>query len=245
MSEMSQSIFHKILIEGDPGVGKTVFGCSFPFPILYLDFDGKADSAAIFYREDKERLENIDVRDLSVGLDNDPIEELTKIIDKELIPQEKAGKMEYKTLILDSLTTFSRATLRHIVKTNPGIKRVATKQGVAPGLQDYGILKREFQKLIPGLLGLPMNIVMMSHLETSKDDLTGEILRKPLMDGAFAQQLPVYFKEVWHLTVDKGKRIAQTQSDFKYKCRSQIPGLPEKFDVTDGYKAVEKYLTGE
>jgi hypothetical protein len=242
MSDLLENSYIDLLVLGEPGVGKSVLSCSFPGPILYLDFDGKADSAARFYKGNKTLLENIDHRNLKRTMTNDPIEELNSIIEKELIPQERAGKMEYATIILDSITTFSAATLAHIVKTNPGIKRVSTRQGIQPGLQDYGIVKREFTRLIPGLLGLPCNIVMTAHVAATKDDLTGEITRKPVMDGAFSDILAAYFKEVWHLDADKGKRIAQTQSNYKYKCRSQIPGLPEKFDVTSGYDALKAYL---
>lgn len=242
MTDLLTDSYIDLLIMGEPGAGKSVLACSFPTPILYLDFDGKADSAARFYNADKARLDGIDVRTLKKTMTNDPVAELNQIIDKELIPQERSGKMQYATVILDSITTFSASALYHIVKTNPGIKRVTTPQGAQPGLQDYGILKREFQRLIPGLLGLPCNVVMIAHVAATKDDLTGEISRKPVMDGGFSDILAAYFKEVWMLSADKGKRIAQTQSDYKYKCRSQIPGLPEKFDVTDGYPALIPYL---
>ena len=242
MSEIKTEGSSKLLLLGDPGEGKTVFACSFPGPILLLDFDGKADSAASFYKGNDALLNSIEVRDLSPSLLTDPMIELNKIIDTELIPQQKSGKLEYKTIILDSLTTFSKAVLNHIVSSNPGIKRTSSKQGLQPGLQDYGILKREFSKLIPGLLSLECNVIMTGHYVINKDDISGEIARLPSMDGAFAQQLPVYFKEVWRLYTDKGKRMAQTQSDYKYKCRSQLRGLPEKFDLTAGYSALEKYL---
>lgn len=242
LSEVTKENNFKLLVIAEPGVGKTVLSASFPGPILLLDFDGKADSAAAYYKDNKELLDNVEVEDLSAAMTGDPIVRLNQIVDKQLIPQQRAGKMEYKTIILDSITTFSRSVLSHIVKTNPGIKRVPSAQGVQPGMQDYGILRREFQKLIPGLLSLPCNIIMTAHVDAKKDDLTGEISRGPVMDGSFSQELAVYFKEVWVLTADKGKKIAQTQSNFKYKCRSQIPGLPEKFDVTEGYKAIEKYL---
>lgn len=242
LSEIETSGEFKLLILGEPGVGKTILATSFPGPTLVLDFDKKVDSAALFYKSNPEILNNIEVEDLSPSLTHDPIEELNKIIDNKLIPQQRTGKMEYKTIILDSITTFSRATLNHIVKTNPGIKRVTTKQGVQPGIQDYGILRREFAKLIPGILSLPCNIIMTAHVNVTKDDITGEIVRGPVMDGSFSQELAVYFKEVWMLNVDKGKRLAQTQSDYKYKCRSQIPGLPNPLDITNGYKEIEKYL---
>lgn len=230
----------KILVMSEPGVGKTVFAAGFPYPMLYLDFDNKVDSAALFYKNDPERLAGIDVRVLKPTLEKGPIDQLEEIIAKELIPGQHKGEMPWKTIVLDSITTFSAAVLQHIVKTNPGIKRVPSKQGAQPCMQDYGILKREFQKLIPGLLSLPCNVIMLAHLTTEKDEATGEILRHTSMDGSFAKELPIYFKEVWRAYVEKDKRFAQTQSDGKYNCRSQIPGLPNPVELK--YTELEKFI---
>lgn len=221
----------KVLLYGNSGTGKTCAACSWPTPMLYLDFDSKVDSAASFYADDKERLSGIEVVDLSAKMDQDPIEEMMKIIDKELIPQQKSGQMKYKTLVIDSLTTFSSAVLSHIVKTNPGIKRVQTKQGFQPGMQDFGILKRELTKLIPGILSLPLNVVMLAHIKVDRDEVTGELIRGPHMDGSFAADLPIYFKEVYRTFVENKKYVAQTQSDLSYNCRTQIKGLPEKIEL--------------
>lgn len=242
LSEVSIENNHKLLLYGDPGEGKTVFSTSFPGPTMLLDFDGKADSAALFYKDKPAVLDGVEVMNLASNMYEDPMQELNLFIDKELIPQQRAGEMKYKTIIVDSITTFSRAVLAHIIRTNPKIKRTESRQGVQPGLQDYGILKREFGKLIPGLLSLPCNIIFTAHLDAQKDDTTGELIRGPIMDGAFSAQLPIYFKEVWRIYAEKGTRMAQTQSNYKYKCRSQIPGLPDPLDITQGYKALEKYL---
>lgn len=231
----------KLLIYGPSGAGKTVSAVSFPYPQLYLDTDGKVDSAARYYRNDPERLKNIDVRQLSGDLGGDSIGELNKIIRDELIPQQRAGKMIYKTLVLDSLTTFSSQVLNHIIRTNPGVKRVSSAQGVQPQLVDYGILRREFQRLIPGLLSLPMNVVMVGHVNTEKDELTGQISKSVHMDGSFARDLPIFFKEVFYAYVDTNKQYMwQTQSTAQIMCRSQIPGLPNP--VKAGYTELVKYL---
>lgn len=241
LSEIKTEGNLKILAFGNSGSGKTVLAAGFPTPILYLDFDGKVDSAALYYRADKERLSQIDVRSLSGSLTGSPITELEKIITQELIPQERTGTMKFKTLVLDSLTTFSAQVLKYIVDSNPGIKRVVTKQGQQPGMQDYGILKREFAKLVPSLLALPCNVVMLGHISTEKDETTGEIIRGPLMDGSFAKELPIYFKEVWRTYVDdKGAHWAQTRSDAKYSCRSQIHGLPNPLPLR--YAEIEKHI---
>lgn len=230
----------KALCFGNSGSGKTCFAAGFPLPALLLDFDGKADSAALFHKADADRLARIDVRNLAASLVSSPIVELEKII-KELSEQQKAGSMKFRTLILDSLTTFSAQVLKYIVDSNPGIKRVITKQGQQPGMQDYGILKREFAKLVPGLLSLPCNVIMLGHISTEKDEVTGELIRGPAMDGSFARDLPIFFKEVWRTYVDeKGQHLAQTKSDAKYSCRSQIPKLPNPLPLN--YKELEKYL---
>lgn len=231
----------KILIYGNSGSGKSCFAAGLPYPTLYLDFDGKVDSAALYYKKDIERLKNIDVRVLTKGFVQSPIAELEKIISTELVPQEKSGQMKFKTLILDSITTFSMQVLQHIVDTNPGIKRVITKQGQQPGMQDFGILKREFAKLIPGLLGLPCNVIMLGHISTEKDDVTGEIIRGPAMDGSFAKDLSLFFKEVWRSYVDdKNTHWLQTKSDVRFSCRSQIHGLPNPMPMS--YEELKKYL---
>lgn len=243
LSEINPSANLKILVVGPAGTGKTCFAVGFPYPTLLLDFDGKADSAASFYAKDKERLENVDVRDMSRKLaDVDPIVEMTKIINEELIPAQKSGVSKYKTLIIDSMTTFSSAVLNHIVKSNPGIKRVASAQGVQPGMQDYGILRREFERLIPGLLSLQMNVVCLGHIKTDKDELTGQIVRGPMMDGSFAQSLPIYFKEAYRSHMKDGKAMAQTQSDLYFEfCRNQIPGLPKEIELK--YESlIKKYI---
>lgn len=230
LSEIDVTKNLKVLVYGNSGTGKTCFACSFPTPTLYLDFDGKVDSAASFYAGD-ERLKEIEVRDLSSKMAGDPIQELMNIIDKELIPQQKEGKMAYKTLVIDSLTTFSSAVLHHIVLTNPGIKRVTTRQGMQPGMQDFGILKREFARLIPGILTLPMNVVMLAHIKIDRDEMSGELIRGPHMDGSFAADLPIFFKEVYRSYVENKKYLAQTQSDSRYNCRSQIKNLPETIEL--------------
>ena len=225
LSEVDTSANLKVLVYGESGTGKTCFAAGFPTPMLILDFDGKANSAAMFYKDDKERLDQIEVRRRVLTSSEDPIMELSKDV-KELQDMQKKGEYKYKTLVIDSLTTFSSAVLKHIVKTNPGIKRQMSKQGLQPCMQDYGILKREFERLIPGLLTLDMNIVMLGHIKTDKDETTGEILRGVNMDGSFGAALPIYFEEVYRSYVKDGKYMAQTQSDFRFKCRTQR-GLPK------------------
>lgn len=235
----------KGLFIGDAGSGKTILGTSFPGKTRVLDFDNKIDSAALYWRHKGklDKLKDITVTQFKTGIDGkSPINELLKIFREEFIPQQKSGKMAFDTLLVDSITTFSSAALKHIVESNPAIKRNSSAQGMQPGLQDYGILQREFERIINGLLSLPCNVIMLAHIATEKDEATGAIMRHTMMDGSFAKKLPIYFKEVWRLYSKDGKRWAQTQTDHMYNCRSQIAGLPNPLCIDNGYADFEKYL---
>ena len=237
LSELKSVNQVKALVYGQPGAGKTCFSAAFPGPILFLDYDNKVSSAARYYAKQPEITSQIEVVNLSAILHDSPINEMIRWT-SELSAMQKKGEYAYKTLVLDSITTFSSAALNHIVKTNPGVKRPLPNH---PSMQDYGILKREFERLIPGLLSLDMNVVMLGHETMDKDEVTGEIIRGVMMDGSFAQKLPIYFEEVWRAYVDeKGQHMLQTKSDVKYKCRSQIPGLPSPCPMS--YAAIAKYL---
>lgn len=220
----------KVLCYGPSGAGKTCFASSFPGPMLILDFDGKANSIINYLGADNKKLQEIEVEDLRKSFVDDPIASFMKIT-KTLEASLKAGTMPYKTLVVDSLTTFSSAALSHIVKTNPGIKRNSFAQGAQPGMQDYGILRREFQRIIPGFLALPCNVVMLGHIKIDKDESTGEIHRQVQLDGSFGADLPIYFEEVYVAEINfKGERKLLTRSN-RYPCRTQR-ALPERIDPT-------------
>lgn len=244
LSEIKTEGNVKVLLIGAPGAGKTCFAASFPGPILYMDFDNKVDSAALFYKDNPELLSQVEVRQLSTSFTADPMAEFNRIVATELIPQQRTGEMKYKTVVLDSISSFSHLALMHILQTNPGIKGVVTAQGKMTDQTHYGVLLREFKRLIPGLLTLPCNVVMCAHVDTYKDQNTGVIIREASMDGSYSQKLPQAFKEVWHMYVDdKGVRWAQTRSDSRFGClRSQIPGLPNPLNIDDGYSALAKYI---
>ena len=76
-----------------------------------------------------------------------------------------------------------------------------------------------------------MNIIMLAHIKIDRDEMTGELVRGPHMDGSFAADLPIYFKEVYRTFVENKKYLAQTQSDARYNCRTQIKGLPEMLEL--------------
>jgi hypothetical protein len=220
LNEMASTGFFKGLVYGDSGSGKTIFAASFPGPIEYWDFDHKISSAAHYYKKDAAKLEGIDVHQFA-NLPREkriPAWEVRNNLIADCVRNNKP--LPFKTLVVDSLTTFTAMIMDdYIVRSQRGIKRAHPE---IPAMQDYQMLDKHLSLIVPSLLSLDCNVVMLGHLKTDKDESTGAIIRQPLMAGAFAGKLPIYFEEVYVSKVStEGKYVLQTQSDSMYKCRTQ------------------------
>lgn len=234
LKDLAEDKTIKLLIFSDSGNGKTCFANSFPGKIYNFDFDNKISSAANFYTG-TEQLNEIEY-DSYAPTKKDDIGPMERFIKKINEFDERRSDFPFKTIVVDSLTTFSDEALKYIMKINPGIKRMETKGAATASMQDYGVARTFFKQVIMGVLSLPCNVIFTAHIATDKDENTGEILRTPLIAGKLKNELPIYFAEVYRAYVEtdaKGVRnyMAQTQSDSKFNCRSQIKGLPPKIPL--------------
>lgn len=230
----------KLLLYGDSGAGKTTVVAGMPGPVHIADFDGKVLSAAEYYRHtNPEKLKGVSYENYS------SVAGPRMAADQFNFDMGQLAKMKpfpYKTICLDSLTTFSDASMQYLIKANPGvIKRISTQGVQLPVLQDYGMARIWFKAVIGALLALPCNVVVIAHIQVEKDEATGAILRTPMITGKLSKELPIIFGEVWRAyRDDKGEHWAQTQSDSRYTCRSQIPGLPNPVKLD--WAEISKYI---
>lgn len=230
----------KLLLIGESGSGKTSFLAGMPKPWI-ADFDGKVVSGAEFLRKHKPaQLAHVEYEDYA-SMKGAPILPANKV-NSDLGKFKTQVPFPYETVGLDSLTTFSDHSMEYLIKANPGVvKRMATQGVQLPVLQDYQMARIWFKQFIGAMLALPCNVVMTAHIQTEKDEVTGRIIRSPMMAGKLAQELPIYFGEVWRsYRDDKGQHWAQTQSDSYFTCRSQIPGLPNPVKLD--WDEINKYL---
>ena len=116
-----------------------------------------------------------------------------------------------------------------IMLANPTIARTKSPTTTIPAMLDYRIQNIHVKSLITRMLSLPCTFIMLAHIKTEKDELTGRILNLPNAPGGLAVHLPVVFEEVYRTFVEmKGQERlykAQTQSDDSYQARTQIKGL--------------------
>lgn len=228
LSDLNPNKHRKIMCYGSSGTGKTVFACGFPGKKLVLDFDAKISSAASFYAANKELIAEIDYETyipLTVG--DRPIQRFEeKLRELEKFPR---GNFPFDVVILDSFTTFVDSMMSDIIVSNPSVSRTRSPTTNIPAMLDYRIQNIHVKSLITRLLALPCTFILLAHIKTEKDELTGRILNLPNAPGGLAVHLPVVFEEVYRTFVEtKGQERlykAQTQSDDSYQARTQIKGL--------------------
>jgi len=212
-SDLIGHSFFKGLIYGPSGMGKTVLVAQFPGPIEYWDFDGKL-SSAVYYLPTigkKEQLATIDVHQFGKLPVKERIpawEKRTQLIDECI----RHGKpMPFKTLVLDTITTLSDMLMDdYIFRSQLGIKR--PMEGIN-SMQDYQLYEKHMTRVLVGLLAQDINVVVLAHMETEKDESTGQIERKPLVKGrALGPKLPMWFEEVYAIVAKSdGSRVLLTQ----------------------------------
>lgn len=228
LSEIKPNENKKILVIGQSGSGKTCFASTFPGPTYFADFDGKVTSAASYLeRFDPTKLGEVDYDNFAA--DRTDQGHYKRFYDKltEHEKLSKEGKLPFKTWVLDSLTRWSEDLMQAILKQNPAIKPLA--QGV-PAMGHYNIHSNWFKEQLGRILALNCNVIVTAHIERKQDESSGEILNKALVSGKLADYLPIVFEEVYRTYAEtkEGKTIylAQTKSDSKFACRSQIMDIP-------------------
>lgn len=248
LSELAESSRKTIMVYGNSGSGKTIFACGFPGPILVWDFDGKVSSAANFYRGTPQ-LDQIDYHPCAKKADFNK-NFYTKLVELENL-SKKPEPFPYKTIVLDSITTFVDALMAEVIKQNPGeaSSRAHVDDTKVANQRDYLIAISHVKNTVTKILSLPANIVITGHMQSEKDELTGEILYAPLVFGKdLPKWFPVVFEEVYRTYVDEkveGSKtviqyMAQTRALKKYIARSQIQKLPNP--VRLDYNEIAKFF---
>ena len=213
-----------ILLVGVPNSGKTVSACTFPKPLLILDFDGEGYKS-IFYAKDKSGKlvvpDNDEVSAVSFektrtyGLDfrtnfksksaPEHTQESGVLINRfnETLKGIKEG--QYKTVVIDSLTAMFRLWKEAILFMN---------QQPHLQIQDYITLENVlYGQFIPSLKALPVQyVILIDHTNIDKDEISGRVSEFPVGPSAnMGRTMPQMFDEVWRQDVLGDKFVWRTR----------------------------------
>jgi len=221
---------YNVLCYGPSGSGKTEFAATWPTPILYIDTDrGMTTVKASPRIKNKDNIYRVAILDYPDGVQtNQPLGFLTiKQVLKDIQSTGMYGEIKPATVVLDTLTTTANFTMAHVLHVN-------RHAGQQPTLPDWGKQLRELKEIITIGVGFKCNFIVLAHEQYLKDELSGRTWCVPLITGKLAQEIGLYFDEVYHAEVKtvggNSKYILATKASGLITAKSRLD-LPNPIDT--------------
>lgn len=221
----------KLLVIGHEGAGKTHFIGTMPKPIYVLSFD-------------KGYLTLAGEEGITVGLcmDEDRYKPHAYADFKQKFDELKRGvkykypdgrEEPYKTVAIDSLSFLSTFLFDHEQRINNNIDKPG-------GFAVYGAVKSKLQDIVNQSVMLAEHVVCTALLESTKDDITGEIFFVPSMVGSMKNEIGAWFDAVFYMAVDKnpntGEKVYKmlTVGDRRQKAKVRLPsGIASRVSASE------------
>jgi len=173
----------KMLVYGDPGVGKTVFSCSGE-KTVFIDVEGGSLSV-------QSRIKGKHVAKRSF----ETFDEIEDFVND--LREKGPGKAE--TLVVDSLTELQKKLMDSIVANHPEVRR-PYGDGLTVG--DWGYNTERMRRFIRTVRDLDMNVIFTALSQDSKNEATGSIKTMPKMSEKLSADACGYVDIVGYLYVD-------------------------------------------
>lgn len=215
--------YFSCLLVGPPGSGKSTAASTAPKPVLFLDVDNKLHKMANMQEKLKSgeviqwaldeplvevplaRLANFTKDNLTTDGHMGKMvvprpkgyiklaEMIDKLVDSKCNIQHAGKPVKVETVVLDSYTSTSEHQKRLLCAVNQTSSMTLPLYGVA--LSNFEALNDTLIKVV----GRHANIIFICHEKADKDELTGVITFKPLIEGQMAEKIGKDFEEVYYL----------------------------------------------
>src|SRR3990167_1795906 len=202
------------LIYGDSGSGKSTVAATWPKPMLVMAFDPRGKEMPYLRVGSPEPEQPDGSRIIRSAKTGNPIIKIERYNDVDptqptaypafmrrmsALPDEYAV---WRTIVLDSVTFMELASRKYQQYTlNPSAKDPR---------QWYGGSTEQLEEMLMIRFGsLPMNVVVIAHVDEDKDEVHGTYVRNPSAPGRLRKRMPSAFAELYRAylgSVESGER---------------------------------------
>lgn len=203
----------KVLLYGEPGVGKTIWAAGAPKPIF---LDSEYGTRSLLNHPEFARIPV-----LPVAAFND--------VD-DFFWEAKAGNIDAETYVIDSFSELQRRSMDEIMDKNA--MQDKSRSLYLPFMQDYKINTEVMRRLITSFRDLDANLIITAHALVDKDEGTGALMVRPMVTPKLAQTLHGIFDLVGYMTLEEGDsktkdvRYLQVMPTRRVVAKTRIGGLP-------------------
>lgn len=177
----------KVMAYGTTGTWKTGAGRTFPKPIFVIDTDqGELTNRGI------EGIEYVEIAPDQLVAGTIP-QAWNKVQEAKKYFLEH--RVEYRTIMIDSLTTIADAALAHLMFINRH-QITGRKDDQGASLPDLNMEKQLVINFLMELLGTGKHLYCICHEEITKNEFTGIVMRMPAARGQLQGKISIWFDEV-------------------------------------------------
>lgn len=109
----------------------------------------------------------------------------------------------WKTIVVDPITGLSEAFVGHITVVDSAAMNDARQWAFQVGTL--------IQRTIMVIQGLPCHSVFIMHVQTDKNEITGEIITEPMIPSSFRQRAATLFSQFFYAQIENGKPVVYAQ----------------------------------
>lgn len=223
----------KLLLIGNPGVGKTNFLKTMPKPVYVFSFDkgyltlAGEEGIQVGLCMDEDRYRPNAYAEFS--------QKFQKLCQGEKYKWPDGREEAYQTIALDNVSFLSTLIFDHQQKVNNNIDKPG-------GFLVYGQVRSKLQDILNKSVNIANYVVCTALLEADKDDVTGEIFFVPSVVGSIKHEMGAWFDAVFFMTVDKdpqGKKqyklitVGERRQQAKIRLPSSIANAISAVEVPD------------
>lgn len=132
----------------------------------------------------------------------------------------------YDTIVLDSITTMQEYLMDKILAAN---------RRAMPTMNEWNVAIASLKDLFMRMTKIAKHTVVIAHEQVLQDEITGEMLVRPVIFGKkLPPQLPLFFDEMYRTQVSRTKDAKPsydvlTASDIKYTAKTRLGCLEPVF----------------
>lgn len=198
----------KVMIYGEPGVGKTTFVASAPNSLL---IDVERGARTLVGHNDVDVLEYVSIEQIEATI--------------RYLRDDHSSFAKYDTIAFDSLSEMQRRLIdQQLGKASEVTKTPQYKA-------DWGIYGENTQRLrslMSAFRDIPKNLIVTAQAKQEKDDSTGIMMYRPDLTPKLAATVAGLFDIVGYLRINsKGERILQVQPSRTVLAKTRI-NLPKE-----------------
>lgn len=159
-----------VLLYGRPKSGKSTAAATAPGPILWVNAEGPG---ALGYARKIAGSRGTRIDEIEFSVERDPVGTL-----EEVYKYLRSDQSDHRTVVVDTL-----AKVRDVLVAKLVVK------GSKQSLPQYGQVADKLGGFILALRDLPVNLVLLAHVDVKDDPTEGRIV-DPLIGGALTEKIP-------------------------------------------------------